>query len=62
MFGTKQDDIQDYLIKKGYDIKEFLRKNGEWYYFKVQTFWSGAHTIKVKDGFFGYTIEKVSGH
>ncbi|WJE55823.1 hypothetical protein QRE66_30320 (plasmid) [Bacillus cereus] len=59
MFGSKQNDIQDHLIKKGYDIKEFLRKNGEWYYFKVQTFWSGTHTIKVKDGLFGLTIEKV---
>ncbi|SFI12382.1 MULTISPECIES: hypothetical protein [unclassified Bacillus (in: firmicutes)] len=60
MFGNTRNEIQNYLIKEGYDIKEFLNKNGDWYYFKVETHWSGVHTIKVKEGFFGYTKEKVS--
>lgn len=60
MFGSKRNDIQDHLIKKGYDIEEFMSKNGDSYYFKVSTTWSGSHTIKVKDGFFGYDIQKVS--
>ena len=59
MFGNTKNDIQNFLIKDGYDIKEFLRKNGEWYYFKVSTTWSGTHTVKVKEGLFGYTKEKV---
>jgi hypothetical protein len=59
MLENKQNKIQNHLIKEGYDIKEFLKKNGEWYYFKVDTFWSGTHTIKAKDGFFGYDIQKV---
>ena len=52
MFSSKKDDIQDHLIKKGYDIKEFMSENGDWHYFKVSTTWSGVHTVKVKDGFF----------
>ncbi|KRT87093.1 MULTISPECIES: hypothetical protein [Bacillus] len=59
MFGDKKKEIQEYLIKEGYDIKEFLKKNGDWYYFKVETFWSGVHTVKVKHGFFGYDKQKV---
>ncbi|MES9670565.1 MULTISPECIES: hypothetical protein [Bacillus] len=59
MFGNTRNDIQNHLIKNGYDIKEFLRRNGEWYYFKVQNFWSGTHTIKVKDGILGFTIKEV---
>ncbi|WP_461672523.1 hypothetical protein [Priestia megaterium] len=59
MFSSKKDDIQDHLIKEGYDIKEFMNKNGDWHYFKVSTTWSGVHTVKVKDGFLGYDIQKV---
>ena len=58
-FSSEEDDIKDHLIKNGYDIEEFLNKNGEWYYFKVNTFWTGSHTIKVKSGFLGYDIQKV---
>ncbi|MGM1034519.1 MAG: hypothetical protein ACQEXK_18880 [Bacillota bacterium] len=59
MFSSKKDDIQDHLIKEGYDIIEFMKKNGDGYYFKVSTTWSGVHTVKVKDGIFGYDIQKV---
>lgn len=60
MFGSAKNEIQDHLIKEGYDIKEFMNKNGDWYYFKVSTTWRGTHTIKVKEGFFGYDIQRVS--
>ncbi|WP_242308579.1 hypothetical protein [Bacillus cereus group sp. BfR-BA-01524] len=50
---------KEYLIQEGYEIKEYLRKNGDWYYFKVHTFWSGKHLVKVKDGVFGFRIEKA---
>jgi hypothetical protein len=59
MFGSKEDDIKEYLIKKDYEVKEYLKKNGDWYYFKVRNFWSGAHIKKVKDGLFGFSVEKV---
>lgn len=59
MFGSKQDDVKEYLIKEGYEVKEYLRKNGDWYYFKVNTFRSGTHTVKVKDGVFGFRVEKA---
>ncbi|CAH0307687.1 hypothetical protein [Priestia megaterium] len=59
MYISKKDDIQDYLIKKGYDVKEFMNENEDWHYFKVSTTWSGVHTVKVKGGFFGYDIQKV---
>ncbi|QEL82840.1 hypothetical protein DN407_30935 (plasmid) [Bacillus sp. JAS24-2] len=63
MFGSKENDIKEndikeYLIQEGYEIKEYLRKNGDWYHFKVHTFWSGTHLVKVKDGVFGFRIEK----
>ncbi|MEF7557405.1 hypothetical protein [Bacillus thuringiensis] len=61
MFGNKENEIKEYLIhiQEGYEIKEYLRKNGDWYYFKVHTFWSGKHLVKVKDGVFGFRIEKA---
>ncbi|MFJ8221218.1 hypothetical protein [Bacillus cereus] len=59
MFGSKEDDIKEHLIKEGYEIKEYLRKNGDWYYFKVRNFWSGAHIVKVKDGLLGFKVEKA---
>ena len=59
MFGNKKAEMEEYLIKKGYEIKEFINKNGDKYYFKVSTLWSGTHNIEVKDGFFGKEIKKL---
>lgn len=55
MFGDKRNAIQDYLIKEGYDIKEFLNKNGESYFFKVEKFGYGVQTIKVIVDFLAVT-------
>ncbi len=29
MFGNKENEIKEYLIQEGYEIKEYLRKNGD---------------------------------
>ena len=60
MFRSKKDDIQDYLIKKGYDIIEYMSENEGWHYLKVRKGWDGVHTVKVKEGIFTkYDIQKV---
>lgn len=33
---------------KDYEVKEYLKKNGNWYYFKVRNFWSGARRYMYK--------------
>ncbi|MCM3735416.1 hypothetical protein M3215_06190 [Bacillus cytotoxicus] len=59
MSDNKKNDMKKHLIKEGYEVKGFSRKSGDWYYFKVQTFRSGTHTVKVKDGLFDFKIEKA---
>lgn len=60
MFGDKSGKAREYLVvKEGLEVKEFIRKDGEWYYFKVSSFWNGSETVKVKDGAFGWRMEKV---
>ncbi|HDX9578485.1 TPA: hypothetical protein ROX88_002021 [Bacillus pseudomycoides] len=59
MSDNKKNDMKKHLIKEGYEVKGFSRKSGDWYYFKVHTFRSGTHTVKVKDGLFDFKIEKA---
>jgi len=61
MFNDYKEEIQAYLIKEGYNIRKFLRKNGDWYYFKVNNICLGDHTVKVQSGFLGFLKERVSG-
>ena len=44
--------------KYGNDIK-FIRESGGIFYYEISTFWSGKFTIKVKDGFLGWSDEKL---
>ncbi|MBY0077956.1 hypothetical protein H7K13_23810 [Priestia aryabhattai] len=61
MFGDKREQARDFLVvKEGLDVKEFIRKSGDWYYFKVSSTWNGTHTVKVKEGFFGWVKETVN--
>lgn len=60
MFGDKKEEMRDHLNVKGYEVREFINRDGDWYYFKVSTTWNGSHTVKVKDGFFGKEIKKVN--
>ncbi|MED4068585.1 hypothetical protein [Priestia megaterium] len=60
MFGDKRNKARDYLIvKKDYEVLDFIRKDGDWYYFKVSSTWNGTETVKVKEGMFGWVLEKV---
>ncbi|MEN3781443.1 hypothetical protein [Priestia megaterium] len=58
-FGDQEEEMRDHLIVKGYEVKEFINRDGDWYYFKVSTMWNGTHTVKVKDAFFGKEIKTV---
>ncbi|MGK9069478.1 hypothetical protein [Staphylococcus warneri] len=56
---SKRTDADNYVIKKyGNDIK-FIRESGGIFYYEVSTLWSGKFTIKVKDGFLGWSDEKL---
>lgn len=58
MFGDKKAEMEEHLLKLGYEIKKYIRKNGDWHYFKVSNLWRGTHTVGVKDGVFGKQIKK----
>ena len=56
---SKRTDADNYVIKKyGNDIK-FIQESGGIFYYEISTFWSGKFTIKVKDGFLGWSDEKL---
>lgn len=56
---SKRTDADNYVIKKyGNDIK-FIRESRGIFYYEISTFWSGKFTIKVKDGFLGWSDEKL---
>ncbi|MGR9527629.1 hypothetical protein ACSS31_28630 (plasmid) [Priestia megaterium] len=59
MFGDKKEQMRDHLVVNGYEVKEFISRDGDWYYFKVSTTWNGTHKVKVKDGLFGKEIKSV---
>lgn len=59
IFMSRRDETLKCLLKKDYKDIKFLKDDGEWCYYQVSTFWSGKHNVKVKDGLFGCTIEKV---
>ncbi|MCG7828917.1 hypothetical protein ACUW92_002372 [Staphylococcus epidermidis] len=56
---SRRDDTLKCLLKKDYKDIKFLKDDGEWCYYQVRTFGSGKHNVRVKDGLFGCTIEKV---
>ncbi|PGQ88338.1 hypothetical protein [Priestia megaterium] len=61
MFGDKSGKAREFLIvKKDYEVLKFIRRDGDWYYFKVSSTWNGTETVKVKEGMFGWVLEKVN--
>lgn len=60
MFGSGEEKAKEHLINEGYQIKQFMKKNGDEYYFKVETTWKGVHKVKVFENWLGtLKIEKV---
>lgn len=60
MFNDHEEEIQAYLIKEGYSVSKFLRKDRNCYYFRVNNVWLGDHIVKVQNGFLGFLKERVS--
>ncbi|MFF2444836.1 hypothetical protein [Priestia megaterium] len=54
MFNDHEEEIQAYLIKEGYSVSKFLRKDRNCYYFRVNNIGLGDHIVKVQNGFLGF--------
>lgn len=56
---SKRTDADNYVIKNTEMISNSSGESGGIFYYEISTFWSGKFTIKVKDGFLGWSDEKL---